>query len=141
MKISIGADHRGFKLKNAIVDQFADIEWLDVGTDSKDRTDYPEYARHVCENILQGKSELGILICGSGIGISIAANRYKKIYAALCWGQDIARVAREDDLANVLVLPADFVSTEQAFEIVEGWLSAEFKAGEYQERLDMIDNL
>jgi len=139
MKISIGADHRGFNLKSEIIKKFSEYTWLDVGTHSLERTDYPIPARDVCHTILEKKSELGILICGSGIGVTIAANRFKKIYAGLCWNEDIARVAKQDDGINVLVLPADFLTSQQAFDIITTWLKTEFKAGVYQERLHMID--
>ena len=139
MKISIGADHRGFKLKNAIIEHTDHHEWLDVGTYSEQRTDYPIYARRVCEDIINGAAEAGVLLCASGVGMSMAANRFKKIYAALCWNQIVARVAKEDDGANVLVIPVDFVKREQVFEMVNSWLEAEFKVGLYQRRLEMID--
>ncbi len=139
MKISIGADHRGFLLKQAIIKRLLDISWLDVGTDSTARTDYPIYAQRVCRDLTEKKADLGILICGSGVGICIAANRYKGIYAALCWNSDVARMAKEDDGANVLVLPADFISEQEAFAIINAWLKASFKAGVYQKRLALID--
>ncbi len=139
MKISIGADHRGFKLKQAIVEHFGDVEWLDVGTHDEQRTDYPLYAQRVCKAISDGGAQAGILICGSGVGVSIAANRFKGIYAALCWNADVARLAKEHDGANVLVLPSDFVTSEQAFEMIKAWRDAVFKGGRYQERLEMMD--
>ena len=140
MKITIGSDHRGYDLKESVKNVFRDIDWIDVGaSDATERTDYPIFAKPVCENILAGKAEWGILMCGSGVGMSIAANRYKKIYAALCWNEVVAKQAREHDGANVLVLPADFVDVEQASEIVKAWLFATFNGGRYQERLDMID--
>jgi len=141
MKISIGADHRGFQLKSEIIIHFSEHTWLDVGANSADRTDYPIFARDVCKNIIAGKSTYGILLCGSGIGIAIAANRYKKIYAGTCWNEEIARIAKQDDGINVLVLPADLLSPHQAFSIITAWLSAEFKGGVYQKRLDMLENL
>jgi len=140
MKISIGADHRGFQLKAEIIKHFSDHTWLDVGAHSADRTDYPIFAHEVCKNIIAGKTEYGILLCGSGIGIAMAANRFKGIYAGLCWNEEIARLAKQDDGTNVLVLPADFVSTHQAFSIIKAWLDADFKGGVYQKRLEMIEN-
>ena len=88
---------------------------------------------------MQGKAERGILLCGSGIGMVIAANRFKGIYAALCWNEAIARVAREDDGSNLLVLPSDFVHEDDAVALVQVWLKAAFKGGRYQVRLDMLD--
>jgi ribose 5-phosphate isomerase B len=139
MKISIGADHRGFALKQELIKHFHDTTWLDVGTFDTSRTHYPIFARRVCESVLSQEVDAGILICGSGVGASIAANRHKKIYAALCWNKTVARVAREHDGSNVLVLPADFVSEQEAFAICDAWLSASFKGGVYQDRLTMID--
>lgn len=139
MMITIGSDHRGYELKSEIIKHFSDLQWLDVGTDSKDRVDYPFFAKKVCRNILNGKSSLGILICGSGVGMSIAANRFKEIYAALCWNEDVAKSAKADDNANILVLPADFVLAKDAFAIIKAWLYTEFKGDIYQKRLELID--
>ena len=141
MKISIGSDHRGFALKEHLKKELGDIEWLDVGTTDESRVDYPPFAQKVCANMLSGKADLGILICGSGIGMAIAANRFNYIYASVCWNEESAQVARQDDGINVLALPSDFVSDEQAVAITRAWLSTTFKAGRYQERLDMIDKL
>lgn len=140
IKISIGADHRGFALKKHLINHFQNYDWSDQGTSSDQRTDYPLYAKNVCQKILAGQADVGILLCGSGVGMAIAANRFKGIYAALCWNEDIARMARCDDGANVLVLAADFTTPEQAVNIVKAWISAEFKGEQYQTRLDMLDN-
>lgn len=139
MNIVIGADHRGFVLKEQIKSILTEHDWYDVGTSDTKRTDYPIYANRVCDYMLQGKAEHGILLCGSGIGMAIAANRFKGIYAALCWNEEIARVAREDDGSNLLVLPSDFLSKDDAVRLVRVWLGALFKRGRYQDRLDMID--
>jgi ribose 5-phosphate isomerase B len=139
MKITIGADHRGFLLKSNIIEHLDEHEWLDVGCYSEQRTDYPLFSKRVCEDIINGVADCGILICGSGIGMSIAANRYHGIYAALVWNTELARMAKEDDGANVLVLPAGFVSNELALEMIDIWLKADFKEGIYQRRLEMID--
>ena len=138
-KIIIGADHRGFKLKQTLINHFKQYDWNDVGTDSEQRTDYPIYAQRVCQALKKKEAQQGILICGSGIGASIAANRVPGIYAALVWSLEVARVAKEDDGANILVLPADFVSVQIAIEMINTWLGASFKGGHYQDRLDMID--
>ena len=137
MKIIIGSDHRGYDFKEAIKNKFDVYEWIDVGTDSADkRVDYPVFAKKACEIL---GPDRGILICGSGVGISIAANRFPGIYAALCWSPDVARAAREHDNANVLVLPSDFIDVPEAISIVEVWIQTEFLGGRYQDRLDMID--
>jgi len=141
MRICIGSDHRGYKLKKYIINAFKDIEWMDVGTDSSEkRVDYPVYAKEVCDLILSETFELGILICASGVGMSIAANRFPKIYAALCWSSEVAQSSREDDNSNILVLPADYISESEALGIIEAWIHAKFKDGHYQKRLDMIDS-
>lgn len=139
MRISIGADHRGFELKKFIINHFKEYEWIDVGTHSVERTDYPLYTQKVCREILQLNTVLGIAICGSGVGVSIAANRFKGIYAALCWNPQVAKHAREYDGSNVLAIPADFVTSADAVDIINAWLNAEFKGGEYQTRLKMMD--
>lgn len=139
MKISIGADHRGYVLKKMIIDYFRQHEFLDVGTFSQDRTDYPLFAKKVCKDIFEGKAPVGILICGSGVGMSIAANRYKKIYAALCWSLAVVRQAKAHDKANVLVVPADFVTEQLAYDMITAWLEEPFKEGVYAERLLLID--
>jgi ribose 5-phosphate isomerase B len=141
MRISIGADHRGFALKNFIINYFKEYQWIDVGTNSQERIDYPPFAQKVCRDVLEGRADCGIVICGSGIGVSIAANRFKGIYAALCWDPEVARHAREYDGANVLALPANFVEPELTIDIVNAWTGAEFKGGIYQKRLDMIEDI
>ena len=139
MKITIGSDHRGYDLKEKIKKQFADITWIDVGTDSPERVDYPVFAKKVADNVAQKTADVGILICGSGVGMSISANRVPGIYAALCWSEAVAVAAKQDDNANVLVLPSNFVSVQEAVSIVQAWRKAEFRGGEYQNRLDLID--
>lgn len=144
MNIAIGADHRGFKLK-AYIKQYVvgiddPIAWIDVGAHNDERSDFPIFTQKVCDAIKQGEADKGILICGSGIGMSIAANRYHKIHAALVWNDEVAMLAKEHNNANVLIIPADFVSHELAVQMVNNWLKATFKGGRYQERIDMIDN-
>ena len=152
MKISIGCDHRGFTLKQQIIDTFTSymleekehpIEWLDVGCENQKRCDYPIYAKQVTKQILDNKADFGVLICGSGIGMAIAANRFPHIYAALCWSEELAEIAYEDDGVNVLVLSSDYVANHDNIEIVRtilmAWIHKTFKEGRYQERLDMID--
>lgn len=143
MQIAIGADHRGYDQKEEIKREIGklhpSVKWIDVGTYNKERTDYPIYVTKVCDELLSGATKLGILLCGSGVGMSIAANRHPKIYAALVWNEEVARMSKSDDNANVLVLPADFISKECAVAIVNAWLTTQFKGGRYQERLQMID--
>lgn len=144
MNIAIGADHRGFDHKEYIKKQVIlkenPITWIDVGATSKERSDYPIFAQLVVQEMEQGNADYGILICGSGVGMAIAANRTPGIYAAIVWNKEVAAVSKEHDNANILVLPSDFVSKEQSVEMVIAWLQARFKEGRYQERLDMIDS-
>lgn len=141
MEIVIGNDHRGFELKKFLINFFTEYNFLDIGSCDKERTDYPIYVKKACDVILQGKASYGILICGSGVGMSIAANRFHGIYAALVWNKEVAEFAKRDDNANVLVLPSDFISENDSVEIVKAWLKAEFKGGRYGDRIKMIDNL
>jgi ribose 5-phosphate isomerase B len=144
MNIAIGADHRGFEHKEYIKKQLSlagqPISWIDVGAYSKERSDYPLFAQLVVQEMEQGNADYGILICGSGVGMAITANRIPGIYAGIAWNKEVAAVSKEHDNINILVLPSDFVSKEQAVEMVVAWLNAHFKEGRYQERLDMIDN-
>lgn len=143
MKIVIGADHRGVAYKSylktigAIGNQ--QIEWIDVGTDTDERTDYPYFAQKLCTTVKAESIAHGILICASGVGMAVAANRYSHIYAALVWNNEIARLAVAHDNANVLVIPSLFVSREQLVPILTTWLTTQFLGGRYQERIDMID--
>lgn len=139
MKIAIGADHNGFQAKEYLKQALADMEWLDMGTSNEERTDYPIFAKKVSEAILNGEAQQGILLCGTGVGMAIVANRFSGIYAGLVWNEEVARLAKEDDNVNVLVLPADFLSHEQMDAMVRAWLSAQFNEGRYAERIAMID--
>ena len=142
-RIAIGADHRGYKLKQYLMSQrtFGSlaVKWTDVGTDSDERTDYPIYTKRVVSLVLKGEADYGILACGSGIGVSIAANRHKNIYAGLVWNETVARLSKEHDNVNVLVLPADYITNEEAQKCVISWLKSSFLKGRYDERLKMID--
>ena len=142
ISVVIGADHRGFELKNFLTKtsfKDTDIAWIDVGAFNAERSDYPEFSIAAAQVMLAKKADQGILICASGVGMAIAANRFHGIYAGVAWNEKIATESKEDDGCNVLVLPSDFVNQEQALRIVEAWLHAEFKEGRYQKRLDMID--
>lgn len=143
-RIAIGSDHRGFDLKNLLKD-FANfgphtIEWTDVGTFTPERTDYPLYAEKVVHLIKTNQADQGILLCGSGIGVAMAANRFKGIYSGVVWNEKVARSAKEDDNVNVLSIPADYLSIHEVPDIVQAWLSSGFKEGRYQERIDMVDS-
>lgn len=139
MKLAIGADHRGVTYKEGIIKALSDYQWDDVGCNDAQRCDFPLFAKKVIEIISNGQAERGILLCGSGIGMSIAANKFKSIYAALVWNVELAKLSRMHNNANILVIPADFVSLEMAIEMVRVWCQTEFLGGRYQERINLID--
>ena len=143
MKIAVGADHRGFKQKELILafyEQYHGVTMVDVGAYDDKRSDYPIYAHKVIDLLCKKEVDLGILLCGSGIGMAITANRTKGIYAGVVWNQEIAQNAREHDNVNVLVLPSDYVADEDVIGIVTTWAKASFFGGRYQERLELIDD-
>jgi len=141
--IAIGTDHRGFVLKELIVQAYKNphyaIRWIDRGAYSNDRTDYPLFAHDVARLMESGESELGILICGTGIGMAIAANRHKGVRAGVAWNGDIARLGREDDHMNVLCIPADYCTYEETKLLIDAWLKAQPKTGRYAERVALLD--
>lgn len=145
MIIALGADHRGYAhkeiIKQAVHFHDAGITFLDFGTKSAERTDYPLFVKPICQALQKGSAQLGILLCGSGIGMCIAANRFDRIYAGVVWNSSVARAAKEDDNINILVIPSDFVSDTDILNCVASWLHARFKAGRYQDRIAMIDKL
>ena len=128
MKIAIGTDHRGYALKEQIKQHLhiADhaIIWNDCGAFHADRSDYPIFASLVCQTILTQQAERGVLLCGSGIGMSIAANRFADIYAGLVWNADLARLSRTDDNCNVLVIAADFCDEKLALALMQWYLKS-----------------
>jgi ribose 5-phosphate isomerase B len=141
MKLAIGSDHAGFELKEFIKSTLTDIEWIDKGCYSLESVDYPDFALAVSQEILNNNVDLGILICGSANGISISANKHKGIRAAIAWIPEIASLARQHNDANILSLPARFITKENAIEIIHAFLSAEFEGGRHQGRVDKIDLL
>ena len=141
MKIAIGADHRGFEHKDYITKELHNHEWTDVGAYNDERSDYPEFAILVAQHVARGDVDCGVLICGSGVGMVIAANRFAHVYAALAWDVASARLSHEHDKSNALVIPSDFVTKEQSVQMIVQWLDATFRGGRYQERIDMIDKL
>jgi len=140
MRIAIGADHRGYRQKEFIKGRLKDISWLDVGASDARRSDYPIFAHAVCDLINDDSADRGILLCGSGIGMAMAANRYPGIYAGVAWKPDVAIHGRRQDNMNVLVIPSDFVPRNTVLWIVKAWLDTRFGGARYQERLDMIDD-
>jgi ribose 5-phosphate isomerase B len=139
MKIAIGADHRGFLHKEFIKEHMRSIEWVDVGTHNEERTDYPIFADKVVQLMLSHTVSAGVLLCASGGGMAVAANRYNHIYAVVAWNDEIAKQSKLEDNANILVLPSDFVSCEDSVNMIDLWLAQDFKGGRYAERIAMID--
>ena len=138
MKLAIASDHAGFKLKEEIKTFLKNYNVTDFGPDSEDSMDYPDTGIAAAESVAKGEVETGILICGSGIGMSIAANKVKGIRAALCQTAEFARLARLHNNANVLVLSGRFIASHLAFDIIKTWLSTKFEGGRHQNRLDKI---
>lgn len=132
---AISSDHAGFALKEALKKRFAAVSWLDLGTNGPDSVDYPDFGKALGQAITDGKAERGIVICGSGIGISIAANRFPKVRAALCITSEMAKLARQHNDANVLALGARLVDEETAFAIVQAFLDTEFEGGRHAARV------
>ncbi len=139
MKIAIASDHAGYELKEQIKQAFGDLEFEDFGTDSLKSMDYPDTGRPASEAVAMGTCGKGILICGSGIGMSITANKVKGIRAALCVNPDFARLSRMHNDSNILVLPGRFIATAYAVDIIKVWLETPFEGGRHQNRIDKIE--
>ena len=141
MKIAIGSDHGGFELKEFLKEYLPkeNIEVLDYGTYSIDSVDYPDIAQNLCSDLVKEKFERGILICGTGIGMSIAANRFNGVRATLANDLFSAIMARRHNDSNVLVLGGRVVGKDLAVEIVKAWLNERFEAGRHKRRIDKLD--
>ena len=141
MKLSIGSDHAGFELKSRLINYLENQNYkvIDVGPSNNNRVDYPDYAHKLVNSILKKETELGILICGSGNGISMTANKYKNIRAALCWNSEIAALARNHNDANIVSLPARFISFDEAKAIIGSFLSSSFEGGRHLNRVNKIN--
>ncbi len=143
MKIALGADHGGYELKEKIkkhLSQRQDIEIVDMGTHSTESVDYPKYGHAVAKSVVEKEVDFGILICGTGIGISIAANKIKGVRAALCFNTTMAKLTRQHNDANILALGARMVGDVLAFDIVDEFLSASFEGGRHAKRVDAIED-
>ena len=140
MKIFIGSDNAGFDLKELIKKHFEEkFDFVDKGTFSSESVDYPDFAHAVAESVLKENDGVGILICGTGNGMTMAANKHAGIRAALCWAPEISALAKQHNNANILVLPARFISSETAFETVDAFFNASFEGGRHQRRIDKIN--
>jgi len=141
MIISIGNDHAGTNHKKEIEKELKKIgiEVINKGTDNEESVDYPDLAHPVAEDVKNKKADLGIVICGSGNGVAMAANKHKNIRAAICWNKQMAILAREHNDANIISIPARFVTIDEAKEITRVFLKTEFEGGRHKRRRDKIN--
>ncbi len=141
MKIAIGADHAGYLLKEILIGYLESLNYevVDYGTNSDKSVDYPDIIHPLAEDVNNGKFEKAIIICGSGIGVSLVANRYKNVRAALCWNEEIVKLCRLHNNANILTLPARFISETDAIHFVDLFFSTEFEGGRHQIRVEKIN--
>ena len=140
MNIFIASDHAGFELKNSLINYLSlKHNITDCGCFSNERSDYPDFAHTLANYITINKNAFGIVICGSGNGINMAVNKHKGIRSALCWNSELAKLARNHNNANVIALPARFISFELATDIVNVFLNETFEGGRHQQRIDKID--
>lgn len=140
MKLAIGNDHAGSDLKKKIVNLLEDqnIEVVNYGTNQDKSVDYPDFAHPVGKSIQENKVDLAIVICGSGNGVNMVVNKYAKVRSALCWNTELAALARSHNNANILAIPARFVSEEVAIEMVNTFLTTPFEGGRHQNRVEKI---
>ena len=140
MKIALGGDHAGFEYKKEIIELLNSLghETKDFGPYSEDSVDYPDFVHPTAESVKSSESDLGILICGSGNGVSMAANKHQEIRAALCWNTELSGLAREHNDANILSIPARFVDLNTAKAMVEKFITTEFEGGRHQRRVHKI---
>jgi ribose 5-phosphate isomerase B len=140
-RILIASDHAGFELKEKLERALGmlgyDVE--DLGTDSEQSTDYADYAHALADRVSTGQAQRGVLLCGTGLGMSYTANRHANVRAAVAWSPEIAKLARQHNDANVLVLPARFVSDEQGLAILKTWLDTPFEGGRHARRVEKIE--
>ena len=143
MKIAVASDHGGFKLKEEVKAHLLErgLEVLDLGTNSEDSVDYPAYGKACGEAGVGGQADVGIVVCGTGIGISIAANKVKGERCGLCTSVEMATLTKQHNNANVLALGGRTTETGLAMQIVDAWLDTEFEGGRHQRRVDMLDQM
>lgn len=140
MRIVISCDHAGFDLKEEVKGALESlgVEVNDLGPATADRVDYPDMIHPLAKAINEGKEQMGIIICGSGNGVAMTANKYANVRAALCWNREIAALARQHNDANILALPARFLTSEEAMACVDAFLSEKFEGGRHQDRVEKI---
>lgn len=142
MKISIGADHAGFEYKQQLSKKLEEQghQVTDYGTHSADSVDYPDFAHPVATDVSDNKADLGILVCGSANGVAMTANKHSRIRAAICWNEEVASLSRQHNNANILCLPARFVSYETAEEIMNKFIQTSFEGGRHERRVNKISS-
>jgi len=140
MKISIGNDHAGTEYKLAIIGLLKSLgkEVTNHGTDGTDSVDYPDFIHPVAKDVEDGKADFGIIICGTGNGASMTANKYQNVRCALCWNKEIVELARLHNDANILSLPARFISLPQSLQMVKTFFATEFEGGRHERRIEKI---
>ena len=138
--VPIGCDHAGYELKLEVIKHLSNkgYDLKDFGCDSEDSIDYPDFGHPVAEMVANNNELLGVLICGSGNGINMTANKHQEIRSALCWKKEIAQLSREHNNANIIALPARFISIEEALEMIDVFFETEFEGGRHQRRVDKI---
>ena len=143
MVIAVASDHGGFELKNKVREHLRErgIKVVDLGTDSEESVDYPIYGKACAEAVASGKADLGVVCCGTGIGISIAANKVKGIRCGLCTSVEMAELTKKHNNANMIALGGRTTDPELAMKIVDKWLDTEFEGGRHQRRVDMLDEM
>lgn len=139
IKVSIGNDHAGTDLKNKIMEVFADrFQFVNHGTDGSESVDYPDYVHPVAEDVESGSSAFGILICGSANGVCMTANKHQGIRAGLAWNKEVATLIKQHNDANIICIPARFLSEDEALEVLQTYINQEFEGGRHQTRVDKI---
>jgi ribose 5-phosphate isomerase B len=141
--IPIASDHAGVEMKNRLVSELKKLGYApdDIGSNDPEKSDdYPDYAHALAKEVSEGKVARGILLCGSGVGMDIVANRYPGVRAALSWEPEIGALSRQHNNSNVLVLPARFMSDEKAIETMKTWLNTKFEGGRHERRVNKIDS-
>ena len=140
MKILIGNDHAGYSLKLSIIKNLEDkYEFFDKGSYSDESVDYPDYASIIAKEIQSEKGDLGILICGTGNGVCMTANKFKGIRAVICWNEEIAKLAKQHNNANIICLPSRFIKVEEAIKIIESFILEKFEGGRHERRIKKIN--
>lgn len=140
MKVAIACDHAGFELKDYLKDKLngRNVEVIDYGTNGPESVDYPDFGHKVCNDVENGTVDFGILICGTANGMAMTANKHAHIRCGLCWSPEIAALTKQHNNANVIAIPARFVSNEEGWKITDAYIQASFEGGRHQNRIDKI---